>query len=94
MNVYVGITDWSWYDYLRDHSSSEVNFWKPGGVSFKAISEGGLFLFKMKAAHSGKIAGGGYFTKYLTMSVEWAWRDFGEENGVVNLNQLSDTIAG
>lgn len=48
----------------------------------------------MKAAHSGKIAGGGYFTKYLTMSVEWAWRDFGEENGVVNLNQLSDTIAG
>jgi len=61
MNVYVGITDWSWYDYLRDYDSSEVNFWKPGG-SFKAISEGDLFLFKMKAAHGGKIAGGGYFT--------------------------------
>lgn len=94
MNVYVGITDWSWYDYLRDHSSSEVNFWKPGGGNFKAISEGGLFLFKMKAAHGGKIAGGGYFTKYLTMSVERAWRAFGEENGVVNLTQLSETIAG
>ena len=62
MNVYVGITEWPWYDYLRDHGSTEVNFWKPGGGSFKAISEGDLFLFKMKAAHGGKIAGGGYFT--------------------------------
>ncbi len=93
VNVYVGITDWSWYDYLRDHSS-EVNFWKPGGCSFKAISEGDVFFFKMKAAHSGKIASGEYFTKYLTMTVEWAWRAFGDEDGVVSPAQLSEMIAG
>lgn len=92
MKLYVGITDWSWYDYLRDHHYDEVNFWKPSGGAFKAINEGDLFLFKMKAAHGEKIAGGGFFTRYLTMTVDWAWRAFGDENGVNNLAELSDAI--
>ena len=59
MKIYVGITDWDWYDYLRDGGYTEVNFWKPSGAPFKAISQGDLFLFKLKAAHGGLIAGGG-----------------------------------
>ena len=93
MKIYVGITDWNWYDYLRDNSFTEVNFWKPSGKPFKALEEGDLFLFKLKAAHGGKIAGGGYFVNATTMPVDWAWRAFGNENGVVNLAQLSDTIS-
>ena len=92
MKIYVGITDWAWYDYLRDGRFDEVNFWKPSGKPFKAIGEGDLFLFKLKAAHGGKIAGGGFFTKYLRMTVDWAWRAFGTENGVVNQAQLSESI--
>lgn len=93
MKLYVGKTDWSWYDFLRDHSYDEVNFWMPSGKPFKAIGEGELFLFKMKAVHGGKIAGGGFFTRYLTMTVDYAWRAFGRENGVDNLAALSESIA-
>lgn len=92
MDVYVGVTDWQWFDYLRDHNMAEVNFWKPGGGAFKTISEGDLFLFKMKAAHGGRIAGGGFFVGASTTTIDWAWRAFGNENGVENLAQLSDAI--
>ena len=92
MKIYVGITDWNWYHYLSDNAFTEVNFWKPSGQPFKALSEGDLFLFKLKAAQGGKIAGGGYFVSATTMPVDWAWKAFGNENGVVNLAQLSDAI--
>ena len=93
MKIYVGLTDWSWFDYLRSSDCNEVNFWKPSGAPFKALQEGDLFLFRTKAAHGGKIVGGGFFTKYLTMTVDWAWRAFGTENGVHNLAELSDRIS-
>lgn len=53
MKIYVGVTDGSWYDYLRDHGYDEANFWKPGAGSFKAVQEGDLFLFKLKAGRGG-----------------------------------------
>ena len=92
MNVYVGNTDWGWYQYLRDHHMSEVNFWKPSGISFKAVHEGDLFLFKLKAAQGGRIAGGGFFVNSTITSIDWAWRAFGTENGVNNLAELSERI--
>ena len=92
MKIYIGKTDGNWYDYLRDHSCSEVNFWKPGGGSFKAIEKGDLFLFKHKADRGGKIAGGGFFEDYRIMSIDWAWRAFETENGVDNLVQLYESI--
>lgn len=92
MNVYVGVTDWNWYQYLRDHNTAEVNFWKPSGQPFKTLQEGDLFLFKLKAAQGGKIAGGGFFVNATTTSIDWAWRAFGNENGVNNLAELSDAI--
>ncbi|MBR3235516.1 MAG: HNH endonuclease [Atopobiaceae bacterium] len=92
MNVYVGLTDWSWYDFLRDHDMREVNFWQPSGRSFRSLQEGELFLFKLKASQGGRIAGGGFFVTATTTSIDWAWRAFGTENGVNNLAQLSDAI--
>lgn len=92
MNVYVGVTDWSWYEYLRDHDMPEVNFWKPSGKPFKVLQEGDLFLFKLKAARGGRIAGGGFFVDAPVVSIDWAWRAFGTENGVNNLAELSDVI--
>lgn len=95
MNVYVGLTDWDWYDYLRDHNMAEVNFWKPSGGAFKTLQEGDLFLFKLKAsAPRGKrlIVGGGFFVSASTTTIDWAWRAFGNENGVNNLAEFSDKI--
>lgn len=92
MNVYVGITDGDWYDYLSGNQYTEVNFWKPSGKSFKTLQEGDLFLLKLKAGRGGKIAGGGFFVSATTTSIEWAWRAFGNENGVNSLTELSDKI--
>lgn len=92
MDIYVGNTDWNWYQYLRDRKMTEVNFWKPSGQTFKAIREGDLFLFKLKSAQGGKIAGGGFFVSATVTSIDWAWRAFGNENGVNNLAEFSDVI--
>ena len=94
MNVYVGVTDRDWLDYVRTHKMSEVNFWKPGGQSFKALNENDLFLFKLKAKEGGRIVGGGFFVEAPKTSIDWAWRAFGEENGVPSLMELNDKIWG
>lgn len=39
MQMYVGITDYNWYEYLKEKQADEVNFWKPGTQPFKAIKE-------------------------------------------------------
>ncbi|WP_248921410.1 HNH endonuclease [Olsenella intestinalis] len=92
MNAYVGLTDWDWFNHLRRHNMSEVNFWKPSGQPFKALSEGDMFLFKLKAAHGGRIAGGGFFVSSTITSIDWAWRAFGTENGTTGLAELSNKI--
>jgi putative restriction endonuclease len=92
MTVYVGITDGDWFDFLRERNLTEVNFWKPSGASFKALNEGDLFLFKLKAARGGCVAGGGFFVDAPITSIDWAWRAFGKENGVASLMELNDKI--
>ena len=47
MQIYVGITDYNWFQFLKDRESDEVNFWKPGSQPFKALQENDLFLFKL-----------------------------------------------
>ena len=92
MNVYVGITDGEWFDFLRERNLKEVNFWKPSGASFKALNEGDLFLFKLKAARGGCVAGGGFFVDAPVMTIDWAWRAFERENGVKSMRELNDRI--
>jgi putative restriction endonuclease len=46
VKLYVGITDYQWFELLSSHSPDEVNFWQPGGRTvFKALDPGELFLF-------------------------------------------------
>ena len=92
MKIFVGNTDWDWYEFLRDGRYSEVNFWRPGGGLLKSIAPGDLFLFKLKAAHGNKIAGGGFLVESRQMSVDWAWRAFECENGADNLVELGERI--
>lgn len=59
MQMYVGITDYDWFEFLKSKNAKEVNFWKPGTQPFKALEENDLFLFKLHAPRD-YIVGGRY----------------------------------
>lgn len=44
MQIYVGIADYNWFQFLKERKSDEVNSWKPGTQPFKALQENDLFL--------------------------------------------------
>lgn len=91
MQIYVGITDYNWFQFLKEHKSEEVNFWKPGSQPFKALQENDLFLFKLHAPQN-YIVGGGYFVKYSLLPTYLAWAAFGEKNGTPSLQELNSAI--
>jgi len=88
----VGVTDFGWYRHLsaRPHLD-EVNFWRPGGAGFRALPEGGLFFFKLKAPHNA-IAGFGQFARFERMPRWLAWEVFGEANGVTSERALVERL--
>lgn len=94
MRIFVGITD---YDWFRLHASKtrvdEVNFWRPSPTAtFKALSYGEPFLFKLHAPRN-YIVGGGFFTKFMQLPVSLAWEAFGEGNGARSLEEVKARIA-
>lgn len=92
LEYWVGVTDQSWFEFHAANKSTEVNFWAPGGeINFKAIPEGGLFLFKLKSPIN-KIVGGGWFMKSTTLPLELAWKVYGKGNGADTLVDLRDRI--
>ena len=78
---YVGVTDNDWFDFLKQKSPEEVNFWKPGEKSsFKAISIGDPFLFKLRSPRN-VIAGVGFFSSFSILPLGFAWDVFEQNNG-------------
>lgn len=92
MRMYVGITDFDWFNTLKQANCDEVNFWKPGGrTNFKALNEGDLFLFKLHSPQD-FIVGGGFFLKFSILPSSLAWEAFGIANGAKNLLELKDRV--
>lgn len=92
MKMYVGITDYDWFTLLKQTACEEVNFWKPSGrISFRALDQGDLFLFKLHSPHD-YIVGGGYFVKFSILPSSLAWEAFGIANGAVSLLELKNRI--
>lgn len=91
MQIYVGITDYNWFQFLKTNNADEVNFWKPGSQPFKTLQENDLFLFKLHAPHN-YIVGGGYFAKYSVLPTYLAWEAFKEKNGTASLQDLNNAI--
>ena len=91
MQIYVGITDLNWFNFLKERKFDEVNFWKPGSQPFKALQENDLFLFKLHAPYN-YIVGGGFFVKYTMLPTYLAWDAFGEKNGTASLHDLNLSI--
>ena len=93
VNLYVGITDYDWFQFLSAQPSvDEVNFWQPGGrTNFKALKPGELFLFKLHSPRN-FIVGGGVFAHADILPVSIAWEAFGISNGAATLTEMRKRI--
>ena len=88
MRIYVAVTDTNWYQQLSSLRADEVNFWNPGGHPLlKDLRENEMVLFKLKAPYS-KIAGGGFFVRFIQLPVFLAWQTFGGKNGTRTMEDL------
>lgn len=93
VNLFVAITDRSWFDLLSLEKPNEVNFWQPSGTrNFGAVSVGELFLFKLHAPED-YIVGGGVFSHASNVPLSLAWEAFGTKNGVTSLAEMRLRIA-
>lgn len=93
LKAYVGITDRSWFEFLRSRNDvDEVNFWQPSGrTQFRAIEIGEPFLFKLHSPDN-FIVGGGFFTHFSILPCSLAWEAFGEKNGAATLEEMRRRI--
>ncbi|MDO4302594.1 MAG: HNH endonuclease [Bacillota bacterium] len=83
MEMYVGLTDFEWYTFQMNKKYDELNFWRPGTTSFKALQPNDIFLFKLKKPYYA-IVGGGYFVGYSQLPCDVVWEMFGSKNGTEN----------
>lgn len=92
MKIYLGVTDNNWYHYLSRIQPEDINFWQPGGnASFKVLSPGAPFLFKLKSPLN-KIGGVGFFSSQTFLPINIAWDVFDERNGCGAFDQFRQMI--
>jgi putative restriction endonuclease len=80
MKFCLAVTDPRWFNYLRQFNLEDVNFWRPGDAAFKALPQGGPFVFKLKGKVN-KIVGLGFFYQYIKLPISIAWDTFQNGNG-------------
>lgn len=94
MKYYLGVTDWSWYNYLSKKSPEDINFWQPGGrTAFRVLKPGGAFLFKLKSPYNA-IGGLGFFAAQSQIPLSSAWDTFQWRNGFDTIEEFRSTIQG
>lgn len=92
MEYYLGQTDWGWYDYLRQRSPEDINFWRPGGNSaFRALRLGEPFLLKLKRPHNA-IGGVGFYSAQSQIPLSTAWDTFQCRNGFDTIDEFRKAI--
>ncbi|HNW88518.1 MAG TPA: HNH endonuclease [Bacteroidales bacterium] len=94
MRFYLGVTDFDWYNFLSKRDNEDINFWQPGGNStFKVLSPGAPFLFKLKSPYNA-VAGVGFFSSHSILPLDVAWDIFEKRNGLDSLVQFKRKIIG
>ena len=94
-NAMVALTDYEWYDALRENPNfNEVNFWTPTPWNIRKLKAGGKVYFLLKARYGRMICGYGKFSEYKNLSLQRAWKEYGQANGVHNYQELIDKIRG
>ena len=93
VNLFVANTDNAWFDFLSSEPAvTEVNFWWPGEMAFRAIQPGELLVFRLKSPRN-KIGGFGVFSSHSLLPIQLAWDSFGHANGVSSFEALRTAIA-
>ncbi|MFI2710978.1 HNH endonuclease [Micromonospora sp. NPDC018662] len=94
MKAFVGVTDAKWHRFLAARPDlTEVNFWRPSGGAFRALTPGEPFFFK--AHHPlNRVVGGGFFSGFQRLTISEAWELFGEANGVASLAEMRRVVGG
>ena len=93
VNLFVANTDNAWFDFLSaEPAVTEVNFWWPGEMTFRALQPGELLVFRLKNPRS-KIGGFGVFSSHSLLPIQLAWDSFGHANGVSSFEALRTAIA-
>jgi len=94
VRAFVGVTDSSWYHFLRARPDlNEVNFWRPSGQGFGALSSGEPFIFKTHRPND-RLVGGGFLSGSTKLRLSEAWDFFGQANGVPSLEAMRAVIGG
>ncbi|MCO5949231.1 HNH endonuclease [Mucilaginibacter flavidus] len=92
MKFYLGVTDNSWFNYLRHINPEDVNFWQPGGsVNFRLLTPNAPFLFKLKYPMNA-IGGVGFFSSHTFLPISVAWDTFGDRNGCKSYAEFQSKI--
>lgn len=92
MRGYIAHTDHGWWRFLKDRPGlREVNFWRPGGRRFAALSPGEPLFFRLKSPIN-RIGGFGLFARFASLPVWRAWEVFGEANGVTDEATLLERL--
>lgn len=92
MKFWVGVTDNSWFHFLKRQLPDEVNFWQPNAsTAFRAIEIGAPFLFKLHSPYD-YIAGGGFFLSHSVLPISIAWEAFGQKNGTEHYDGFRSAI--
>src|SRR5688572_6956928 len=94
MRGYVAVTDNNWFDFLRSliPQPEEVNFWRPSSRQpFETIEPGEPFFLKLKSPRNA-IAGFGFFIRYTTLPISYAWEAYGNKNGAPTYETLHANI--
>lgn len=90
--LYVANTDNYWFDFLKERAPLEdVNFWKPKPQTFRAISEGQLFVFRLKSPRD-VIGGYGILASSINVPIQLAWDSLGERNGSPTMGHMIKMI--
>lgn len=92
MQLYVGITNDGWFDFLSQLRPDEVNFWRPKSQDqFRALQPGEIFLFKLHSPQN-FIVGGGVYVRHSFFPLRLAWDAFEQRNGVPDYATLKRRI--
>jgi len=91
VKFWIGVTNNEWFNFLSTRLPDEVNFWQPGGTSFRAIESGEPFLFKLHSPLN-FITGGGYFVCHSVLPISLVWEAFGEKNGAEDFESFCARI--
>lgn len=93
VNLFIANTDNTWFDFLASEPAlTEVNFWWPREMAFRAIQPGELLVFRLKSPRN-KIGGFGIFSSHSLLPIQMAWETFGRANGVPSFDALRNAIA-